>query len=110
MRCGRVAALAIVPRPCGSMTTTITPELIRAALAHIPATWLSLIGYRPSSWPPINILTKHQAVYPASATTATTAKAMPARTDAPAPTKKAMQKMKAIKRAMGTFYESGVPS
>ena len=38
MRCGRVAALAIVPRPCGSMTTTITPELIRAALAHIPAT------------------------------------------------------------------------
>ena len=90
--------------------TTITPDLIRAALAHIPATWLSLIGYRPSSWPPINILTKHQAVYPASATTATTAKAMPARTDAPAPTKKAMQKMKAIKRAMGTFYESGVPS
>lgn len=49
-------------------------------------------------------------MYPASATTATTAKAMPARTDAPAPTKKAMQKMKAIKRAMGTFYESGVPS
>ena len=37
MRCGRVAALAIVPRPHGSMTTTITPELIRAALAHIPA-------------------------------------------------------------------------
>lgn len=35
MRCEGVAALAIVPRP---MTTTITPELIRAALAHIPAT------------------------------------------------------------------------
>ena len=38
MRCGRVAALAIVPRPHGSMTTTITPDLIRAALAHIPPT------------------------------------------------------------------------
>ena len=45
----------------------------------------------------MNSDTPHQATYPASPTAASAASAIPARTETPAPTKKAMQKVNAIK-------------
>ena len=53
--------------------------------------------------------TPHQTTYPANPAAASAASAIPARTEAPAPTKKAMQKVNAIKRAICAFYEMRLP-
>ena len=57
----------------------------------------------------MNSDTPHQTTYPASPAAASAASAMPARTDTPAPNKKAMQKVNAIRRAICAFYELRFP-